>query len=49
MSQQAETKVLPVVKREEEDRDDCNLDLKVEVNIKAECGLSAGEFGTVPY
>ncbi|XP_041640914.1 uncharacterized protein LOC121508248 isoform X2 [Cheilinus undulatus] len=33
--------VFPVVKQEKEDREDCNLDLKVEVNIRAECGLSA--------
>lgn len=25
------------------DRDDCNLDLKVEVNISSECSLSSGE------
>ncbi|XP_056227678.1 zinc finger protein 335-like isoform X2 [Seriola aureovittata] len=35
-----ETKVLPLVKQEKVERDDCNLDLKVEVNIMAECGLS---------
>ncbi|XP_035515369.1 uncharacterized protein LOC118326476 [Morone saxatilis] len=35
-----ETKVLPLVKQEKVERDDCNLDLKVEVNIRAECGLS---------
>ncbi|XP_028999189.1 homeotic protein spalt-major-like [Betta splendens] len=33
--------VLPVVKQEKVERDDCNLDLKVEVNIRAECGLTA--------
>lgn len=32
--------VLPMVKQERVERDDCNLDLKVEVNIRAECGLS---------
>ncbi|XP_010784427.1 zinc finger protein 629-like isoform X2 [Notothenia coriiceps] len=31
-----ETKVLPLVKQEEVEGDDCNLDLKVEVNIRAE-------------
>ena len=38
--QQEETKVLPLVKQEEVEGDDCNLDLKVEVNIRAEgeCG-----------
>ncbi|KAM3623757.1 uncharacterized protein V6R79_015243 [Siganus canaliculatus] len=36
-----ETKALPLVKQERVERDDCNLDLKVEVNIRAECGLSA--------
>ncbi|KAK2919585.1 hypothetical protein Q8A73_003956 [Channa argus] len=35
-----ETKVLPLVKQEKVEQDDCNLDLKVEVNIRAECGLS---------
>ncbi|KAK5900096.1 hypothetical protein CesoFtcFv8_009503 [Champsocephalus esox] len=30
------TKVLPLVKQEEVEGDDCNLDLKVEVNIRAE-------------
>uniref|UniRef100_A0A3Q1G7Z4 C2H2-type domain-containing protein n=2 Tax=Acanthochromis polyacanthus TaxID=80966 RepID=A0A3Q1G7Z4_9TELE len=35
-----EVKVFPLVKQEKEERDDCNLDLKVEVNIRAECGLS---------
>lgn len=44
VSQQEETKVLPLVKQE---REDCNLDLKVEVNIRAECGLSTGECGSV--
>ncbi|XP_025764015.1 uncharacterized protein LOC112847166 [Oreochromis niloticus] len=33
--------MLTLVKQEKEERDDCNLDLKVEVNIRAECGLSA--------
>ncbi|XP_037617440.1 zinc finger protein 316-like isoform X1 [Sebastes umbrosus] len=40
VSQQEETNVLPLVKQERVERDDCNLDLKVEVNIRAECGLS---------
>uniref|UniRef100_A0AAQ6IQ03 C2H2-type domain-containing protein n=1 Tax=Anabas testudineus TaxID=64144 RepID=A0AAQ6IQ03_ANATE len=35
-----DSKVLPLVKQEKVERDDCNLDLKVEVNIRAECGLS---------
>ena len=43
VSQQEETTVLPLVKQEKVERDDCNLDLKVEVNIRAECGLSTGE------
>lgn len=47
VSQQEETKVLPLVKQEKVEKDDCNLDLKVEVNIRAECGLSAGECGSV--
>ncbi|KAM4604432.1 uncharacterized protein ACJ7VT_018952 [Polymixia lowei] len=38
---QEETQVLPLVKQEKEERDDCNLDLKVEVNIQADCGVSA--------
>ncbi|CAJ1053268.1 zinc finger protein 628-like isoform X1 [Xyrichtys novacula] len=33
--------VFPQVKMEKEEREDCNLDLKVELNIRAECGLSA--------
>ncbi|XP_028299025.1 zinc finger protein 358-like [Gouania willdenowi] len=33
-----EAKVLPLVKQE---RDDCDLNLKVELNIRAECGFSA--------
>lgn len=37
--------MLTLVKQEKEERDDCNLDVKVEVNIRAECGLSAGECG----
>ncbi|KAF3851848.1 hypothetical protein F7725_005203 [Dissostichus mawsoni] len=36
ISKQEETKVLPLVKQEEVEGDDCNLDLKVEVNIRAE-------------
>lgn len=47
VAQQEETRVLPVVKQEKVERDDCNLDLKVEVNIRAECGLSTGECGSV--
>ncbi|XP_060909014.1 zinc finger protein 2-like isoform X1 [Labrus mixtus] len=39
ISKQEESRVFPVVK---EEREDCNLDLKVEVNIRAECSLSAG-------
>ncbi|XP_069544610.1 uncharacterized protein [Brachyistius frenatus] len=35
-----EVKMLPLVKQEKEEKDNCNLDLKVEVNIRAECGLS---------
>lgn len=42
-SQQDDGKVQPLVKQEEVEREDCNLDLKVEVNIRAECGLAAGE------
>lgn len=30
-----------LVKQEKVDREDCNLDVKVEVNIRAECGLSS--------
>ncbi|KAG7486712.1 transcriptional regulator CRZ2-like [Solea senegalensis] len=41
LSKQEETKPLPLVKQERVERGDCNLDLKVEVNIRAECGLSA--------
>lgn len=41
MSQQEES--LPLVKQEKVEGDDCNLDLKVEVNIRAECDLSTGE------
>lgn len=42
--QQEETNgLLTLVKREKVEGDDCNLDLKVEVNIHPECGLSAGE------
>ncbi|TDH16609.1 hypothetical protein EPR50_G00021790 [Perca flavescens] len=40
ISKQDETKGLPLVKQERVEKDDCNLDLKVEVNIRAECGLS---------
>lgn len=36
--------MLPLVKQEKVEGDDCNLDLKVEVNIRAECGLSTGEY-----
>ncbi|KAM8772428.1 uncharacterized protein AB9X84_009580 isoform 2-T2 [Acanthopagrus schlegelii] len=35
-----DTQVLTLVKQEKVEGDDCNLDLKVEVNIRAECGLS---------
>lgn len=31
---------MSVVKEEQMEKDDCNLDLKVEVNIRAECGVS---------
>ncbi|KAG7235887.1 hypothetical protein INR49_002085 [Caranx melampygus] len=50
ISKQEETKVLPMVKQEKVERDDCNLDLKVEVNIRAECGLStvSGGGGLAP-
>ena len=44
LSQEEETMVLPLVKQENVERDDCNLDLKVEVNISAECGLTTGEY-----
>ncbi|XP_035492796.2 zinc finger protein 746-like [Scophthalmus maximus] len=40
-SEQDDGKVQPLVKQEEVEREDCNLDLKVEVNIRAECGLAA--------
>ncbi|XP_041839625.1 zinc finger protein 316-like [Melanotaenia boesemani] len=40
VSQQREAQVFPLVKQEKKERDDCNLDLKVEVNIRAECGFS---------
>ncbi|XP_031732171.1 uncharacterized protein LOC116399278 [Anarrhichthys ocellatus] len=40
VSQQEETTLLPLVKQEKVESDDCNLDLKVEVNIRAECDLS---------
>lgn len=36
----AEDDVVSVVKHEQMEKDDCNLDLKVEVNIRAECGVS---------
>lgn len=39
--------MLPLVKQEKVEGDDCNLDLKVEVNIRAECGLSTGECNSV--
>ena len=32
-----------LVKQEKEERNNCNLDLKVEVNIRADGGLSDGE------
>lgn len=31
------------MKQEQADGDDCNLDLKVEVNVSSECSLSSGE------
>ncbi|XP_062243206.1 zinc finger protein 316-like isoform X2 [Platichthys flesus] len=40
ISEQGETKVMALVKQEKVERDNCNLDLKVEVNIRAESGLS---------
>ncbi|CAB1441563.1 unnamed protein product [Pleuronectes platessa] len=40
ISEQGETKGMPLVKQEKVERDNCNLDLKVEVNIRAESGLS---------
>lgn len=43
MHPQDNIKVLPLVKQEKVEKDDCNLDLKVEVNIRAECGLSTGK------
>lgn len=41
--QQEANRLLLQVKQEKMDRDDCNLDLKVEVNISSECSLSSGE------
>ncbi|KAM4583902.1 uncharacterized protein PAE49_003692 [Odontesthes bonariensis] len=38
-----EAQVLLLVKQEKEERNDCNLDLKVEVNIRADGGLSDGQ------
>lgn len=35
--------LLPLVKQEKVEGDDCNLDLKVEVNIRSEFSQSAGE------
>lgn len=35
--------LLTFVKQEKVEGDDCNLDLKLEVNIHPECGLSAGK------
>lgn len=43
MLQQDENRLLPQVKQEKADRDNCNLDLKVEVNISSECSLPPGE------
>ncbi|XP_030580430.1 zinc finger protein 768-like [Archocentrus centrarchus] len=40
VSKQEEAKMFTLVKQEKEERDDCNLDLKVEVNIRAECGIA---------
>ncbi|XP_068178800.1 uncharacterized protein [Antennarius striatus] len=39
MSKEA-SKMSPLVKQEKLERNDCNLDLKVEVNIRSECGLA---------
>lgn len=44
MLQQDKNRLLPQVKQEEADRDNCNLDLKVEVNISSGCSLSPGEW-----
>lgn len=44
MLQQDENRLLPQVKQEEADRDNCDLDLKVEVNISSGCSLSPGEW-----
>lgn len=41
MLQQDKSRLLPQVKQEK--TDDCNLDLKVEVNISSECSASPGE------
>lgn len=41
--QQEANRLLLQVKQERMDKDDCNLDLKVEVNISSECSLSSGE------
>lgn len=41
--QQGDNRLLPQVKQEAADGDNCNLDLKVEVNISSECSLSPGE------
>ncbi|XP_034045135.1 zinc finger protein 696-like [Thalassophryne amazonica] len=46
ISKQEEPKALPLVKQEKVDRDNCNLDLKVEVNIRADCGLSTALEGS---
>lgn len=35
--------LLTFIKQEKVERDDCNLDLKLEVNIHPECGLSSGK------
>lgn len=42
--QQDKNRLLPQVKQEGADRDNCNLDLKVEVNISSGCSLSPGEW-----
>lgn len=42
MLQQDKIRLLPQVKQEK--TDDCNLDLKVEVNITSECSVSPGEW-----
>lgn len=43
LQQEEANGLLTFVKREKVEGVDCNLDLKVEVNIHPECGLSAGK------